>query len=146
MKRCKAITSRACDAIECGLLAEHDGAHEGMRDAMTRAVWTNPDAPEYLPLDDATMVTREQHEVESNATVAAFDALTDRQGTTPPPNVNYCACGTEHNQTADATLRTPGGMPLMAWNDDAGEVSHVFRWPKICRACGAVYCQIVSAL
>jgi hypothetical protein len=139
MKRCKAVTSRVCDSIECCLLAEHEGAHEGQRDAATRAVWTNPDAPEYLPTDGPLLPgSREEHEHARTSPIALPLEL-------PPPFVEpktapHCACGAERSQQFDPTVRTPGGMPLVAWTE-MGEADQRFQWARCCRDCGAVYCQ-----
>lgn len=142
MKRCKAVTSRACDSIECCLLADHEGAHEGQRDATTRAVWTNPDAPEYLALEG-------EPPLPGSAEAARLEAIQVRdvpillvEPVELPNRRTHCACGAMHDVKLDPTLRTEFGMPLAAWDSDRQELDSRFAWPTICRDCGTVYCLI----
>lgn len=146
MKRCKAVTSRACDSIECCLLDEHEGAHEGQRDSETRAVWTNSNAPEYLPLEAPALDgSRQAHELALRRAEFA-PTVTLEEPPAPRTPQTHCHCGALHEQKLDPVLRTIGALPLAAWNETDSEPDQRFAWPQVCRDCGAVYCKIWQPL
>lgn len=127
-------------------MADHEGAHEGQRDKDTRAVWTNPEAPEYLPLEGAAALEGSAEEFEQ-ARAARLATLPVPEEPAPKTPQTHCmACGAEHDQKLDPTLRTEFGMPLAAWRDQEQEADRRFAWPKVCRDCGAVYCPIWKTL
>lgn len=156
MKRCKACTTRAAGAVECTLLDEHEGAHEGEtveNGARTRAVWNDPNAPYFEPVEPA-----------------AGDAVTQLPPAPPLPPLEelppefvrerptrpdvaivrakslatHCACGTEHTGD-DRELRVgSAGMPLIATLLGECEPDPRFSWARVCLGCGAVYCRIWS--
>ena len=152
MKRCKACTTRAAGAVECALLAEHEGAHEGEtleNGARVRAVWNDPNAPYFEAL--------EPEQPPPASALPPAPPLPELEELPPeyvlqiapvaPPAaaaqrtiVSHCACGTEHSD-ADPSVRPGPGLPLMAV-DRCGEIDDRFAWARVCVGCGAVYCRL----
>lgn len=145
MRRCKAVTSRACDSIECVLMPDHEGAHEGQRDKETRAVWTNPEAPTYLPIEGAPLEGSAQaFEQARAARLATLPTVAEEPSPKTPQT--HCHCGSEHEPKHDPTLRNLAALPLVAWDDQQDVQDQRFAWAKVCRNCGAVYCSIWKTL
>lgn len=155
MKRCKACTTRAAGAVECTLLDEHEGAHEGEtveNGVRLRVVWRDPNAPYVEAIEVAPSMTPP---LPPAPPLPPFEELppefVPERPTRPDVAIvrgksiaSHCACGTEHTGD-DRELRVgSAGMPLIATALGELEPDPRFSWARVCLGCGAVYCRIWS--